>query len=204
MVFMRIFACKKIFMLNRFLVSLICLMAVSFLVEAQSKPRKKLKKDVYEEVDLEDMMHRYLSKEKSDPFEGIYSVSCVVLTRNKKFLSKREKIKVVERKDHYARVAILKDWPGSSREFIEVSLSYRNANRYPIVGEFNSLAEGQTFIYRHIEPDGSIITFSMIHESPELLEAEYSHMHKRKTITYRLSYLKTYPKNSEITVYKSK
>lgn len=177
-------------------------MLFSFFADAQSSPGKKSKKNVYEQVDLEDMMHRYLAKEKGDPLEGIYSVSCVVLTRNKRFLSKRERIKVVQRKDHYARVAILKDWPGSKREFVEVSLS--NAKIYPIVGELSSLSEGQTFMYRHFEPDGSVITFSMMHESAELLEAEYSYMHKRKTITYRLSYLKTYPKNSELTVYNDK
>lgn len=189
-------------MKNRFLVFSFCLVIFSLSANAQSRPDKKFKKNVYEEVDLEDMMHRYLGKEKGHPLEGIYSVSCVVLTKNKRFLSKRERIKVVERKDNYARVAILKDWPGSNRDFIEVSLSYRDAKKYPIVGELNSLSEGQTFMYRHTEPDGSVLTFSLIYESAELLEAEYSHMHKRKTITYRLSYLKTYPKNSELTVYK--
>jgi hypothetical protein len=50
-------------------------------------------------------------------------------------------------------------------------------------------------IYKHTEPDGSIVSFSMISESPELLEGEFSKMEKKRTITYRLSYLKIYPKN---------
>jgi hypothetical protein len=42
----------------------------------------------------------------------------------------------------------------------------------------------------------------MVSESVEMLEAEYSYMEKRKTVTYRLSYLKIFPKTSDFTVYK--
>jgi hypothetical protein len=180
---------------------LLAVLLTSQLAEAQVMSDKKARKTVYEEVDFEDMMKRYFGKEKSDPLEGIYSVSCVITTRNKRFLSKREKIRVVERKDNYARIAILKDWPGGSmRDYIEVSLSYRDAKKYPVVGELSALAEGKTFIYKHIEPNGTSISFSMINESAEMLEAEYSNMEGRKTVTYKLSYLKTYPKTADLTV----
>jgi hypothetical protein len=177
---------------------------ISHFAEAQLKSDKKLKKTAYEEVDFEDMMRRYFGKEKSDPLEGIYSVSCVIIKKNKRFLSKRERIRVVERKDNYARIALLRDWPASTRDYIEVSLSYRDAKKYPVVGELSALAEGKTFIYRHIEPNGTSLSFSMINESEEMLEAEYSNMEGRKTITYKLSYLKTYPKTSDLTVFNDK
>lgn len=181
---------------------MIVLLSASVAAIAQPASNKKIKKTAYEEIDLEDMMHRYLGKEKSNPLEGIYTVSCVIVKRNKKFLSKNEKIRIVERKDNYARIAILKDWPGSKRDFIEVSLSYRDARKYPIIGQLNVLSEDQGFIYRHLEPNGTEITFSMMmSESSELLEAEYSEMQKRKTITYKLSYLKIFPKSTEL-VYK--
>ncbi|MBT1700725.1 hypothetical protein KK083_27795 [Fulvivirgaceae bacterium PWU4] len=183
---------------------LLVVMLMSHLAEAQPRSDKKLKKTVYEEVDFEDMMRRYFGKEKSDPLEGIYSVSCVIVKRNKRFLSKREKITIVERKDNYARIAILRDWPSSTRDYLEVSLSYRDAKKYPVVGELSVLAEGKTFIYKHIEPNGTSISFSMVNESAEMLEAEYSEMERRKTITYKLSYLKTYPKTSDLTVYNDK
>jgi hypothetical protein len=189
-------------MRNRSRILLCGLLLLAQLATAQSIAGKKPKKAVYEDVDFEDMMRRYLGKEKSSPLEGIYSVSCVITKRSKIFLSKRERIRVVERKDNYARVALLHDWPGSKREFIEVSLSYRDAKKYPIVGEISSLSEGNGYIYKHLEPDGTVLTFSMIQESAELLEAEYSEMQKRRTITYRVSYLKTYPKTNEVTVYK--
>lgn len=169
---------------------------------AQKKEKllKTLKKHQYEEVDFEDMMRRYLNKESSHMLEGIYSVSCVITKRSRPFLSRNEKEKVVARKDNYARVAILKDWPGAKRDFIEVTLSYRDAKKYPIIGDFNTLSEGKGYIYNHMEPDGKIISYSMINESSELLEGVYAEMHKRKTITYKLSYLKIFPK-SETVVY---
>jgi hypothetical protein len=184
----------------RAVVLLFVLFFCAHFVSAQTKSKLRPKKVQYAEVDFEDMMRRYFGKEKSHEIEGIYSVSCVITTRSKMLLSKREKVKVVERKDNYARVAILRDWPGAKRDFIEVSLSYRDAKKYPIMGEINMLSEGEGFIYNHIEPDGSIIAFSMVNDSSELLEGEFSKMQKRKTVTYKLSYLKTFPKRTELTV----
>lgn len=189
-------------MRNKALFLLLPILIASYVSEAQSKPNRKGRRMAYEEVDFEDMIKRYFGKERSDAMEGIYSISCVITTRNKRFLSKRERIRVVERKDNYARAAIIKDWPASGRDYIEVSLSYRDAKKYPIVGELNLLSQGEGFIYKHIEPDGSPLSFSMVSESIEMLEAEYSYMEKRKTVTYRLSYLKIFPKSSDLTVYK--
>jgi hypothetical protein len=172
-------------------------------VAAQPFSKLKHKRVTYEEVDFEDMMRRYFGKEQSSPLEGIYSVSCVITEKSKVFLSKRERFRVVGRRDNYARVAIIKDWPGAKRDYIEVSLSYHDAKKYPIMGELNALAEGKGFIYKHVEPDGTDFSFSMVNESAELLEAEYSDMQKRKTVTYKLSYLKTYPKLPDYTVYKN-
>ncbi len=157
---------------------------------------KKPKKTMYEEVDLENVMKRYFGKSFGYSIEGIYSVSCVITKRNKKFLSKAERIRVVGRQDNYAKVAIMKDWPSSNRDFIEVSLSYKKANHFPIMGEFDIMAQGAGYIYTHVEPDGGKMTFSML-ESEGLLEAEYSQIEKRKTITYKLSYLKIYPTVSD-------
>ena len=160
------------------------------MASAQSNSRSK--KTVYEEVDLENVMKRYFGKSFGYSIEGIYSVSCVITRRNKRFLSKRERIRVVGRADNYAKVAIMKDWPSSNRDFIEVSLSYKKANHFPIMGELDIMANGSAYMYTHIEPDGERMAFSMV-ESDGLLEAEYSKVEKRRTVTYRLSYLKIYP-----------
>lgn len=175
---------------------LLCTVLLSYQSLSAQSDNKRLKKSIYEEVDLENVMKRYFGKEFGYSIEGIYSVSCVITKRNKKFLSRRERIRVVGREDNYAKVSIMKDWPSSSRDFIEVSLSYKKANHFPIMGELDIMADGSAYIYTHIEPSGERLAFSML-ESDGLLEAEYSRIEKRKTITYRLSYLKTYPTEKE-------
>lgn len=159
------------------------------------------KKTSYEEVDFENIIKRYFGKSSTYPIEGIYSVSCVITKRNKRLLSTTERIRVVARQENYAKVAIMKDWPTSHRDFIEVSLSYRNANTFPIMGELDVMANGAGYVYTHIEPNGERYTFSML-ESEGMLEAEYSVVEKRSTVTYRLTYLKIYPTDKEdATVY---
>lgn len=194
---MKIYAFNTLIMKTAILLFLLCM--TFSLTFSQDKEKTKVK-GIYEEVDFEDLIRRYFGKESRDPIEGIYSVSCVITKRSKRLLSKREKIRVIDRRDNYARIAIIKDWPGSKRDYLEVSLSFRDAHRYPIVGEFQEVAEGRSFIYRHFEPDRSSFDFSMISESVELLEAEFSDMHRRKTITYKLSYLKLFPKTPDLTV----
>lgn len=162
----------------------------------QKKEAKPKKKTVYEEVDFENVMKRYFGKSFGYSIEGIYSVSCVITKRNKRFLSKAERIRIVARQDNYAKVAIMKDWPTANRDFIEVSLSYRKANSFPIMGELDVMANGAGYIYTHIEPDGERFPFSML-ESDGLLEAEYSLAEKRRKVTYRLSYLKIFPTGKE-------
>jgi hypothetical protein len=178
------------------LLLLLCICLATFSLQAQSKSKSLFKKSNYEEVDFEGLMHRYFGKEAGtfNKLEGIYSVSCVITKTSRNFLTGQLKVKVVERKDNYARVALLKDWPGTHRDFIEVSLSYHVTNKYPIVGELSTLSAGEAYIYKHIEPDGSTVDFSMAASSLDLIEGEHSEMEKRKTITYKLSYMKIYPK----------
>ena len=163
---------------------------------AQSKSKTLFRKPHYQEVDFEDLMHRYFGKEAGtyNKLEGIYSVSCVITKTSKAFLTGKQKVKVVERKDNYARIAFLKDWPDTNRDFIEVSLSYHVTNKYPIVGEVSTISEGEAYIYKHIEPDGSLFDYSMAASSNNLIEGEHSEMRGRKIITYKLSYMKIYPK----------
>ncbi len=178
------------------LLLLLCLCLSSFTLQAQSKSKSLFKKSQYEEVDFEGLMHRYFGKDAGtfNKLEGIYSVSCVITRSSKNFFTGQLKVKVVERKDNYARVAILKDWPGTNRDYIEVSLSYHVTDKYPIVGELSTLSAGEAYIYKHIEPDKTIMDFSMAASSLDLIEGAHTEMYKRKTITYKLSYMKIYPK----------
>ena len=167
----------------------------------QSLFRPRVNKFHYEEIKFEDLIKRYFEKEStqiSSP-EGIYSVSCVIIKKGRNLLTGQESERIIQRKDNYARVAIIKDRPNSSRDFIEVSLSYREADKYPIMGEFNGLSEGRGLIYNHFEPDGTTLSFSMTNES-DVMDGEYSIMEGNKTITYKLSYLRIYPKSSSFNI----
>src|SRR5690348_9289175 len=107
-----------------------------------SRRSKSPKPSIYKEVDLEEMIRRYIAKthqEKS--IEGIYTVSCVITKKGKTLLSPVEKLKTIVRKDNYARVAIVKDWPGSETEYVEISLHQKDAARHPIVAELTGLSE---------------------------------------------------------------
>ena len=66
---------------------LLLLMLAAYSTYSQSK--SIFKKPHYEEVDFEDLMHRYLGKEAgvSSQLEGIYSVSCTIVKTSKAFLS---------------------------------------------------------------------------------------------------------------------
>lgn len=162
---------------------------------------KRSNRTIYEEVDLENVMKRYFGKSFGYSIEGIYSVSCVITTRKKKLLSNGERVRVVAREDNYAKVAIMKDWPSSNRDFIEISLSYKKTpNTFPIMGEIDTMADRAGYIYTHIEPNGERMKFSML-ETDGLLEAEYSRIEKRKTVTYRLTYLKIFPTEEDAVTF---
>ncbi len=151
-------------------------------------------------IDAEQMIRRHIAKDYAEnSIEGIYAVSCVIKKKGPTLLSQVERERTLVRRENYAQVAILKDWPGSKTEFVEVAIgSNDDGNGYPVVAELNSLAEGGGFIYKHIEPDGKTMTFTFIYDSmkPDILEGVYSFVKGSQTITYTLTYLKTYPKNN--------
>lgn len=175
------------------LLTFLCLFLIVQATFAQQKSRKSR----YEEIDIEDLMHRYFGKGAGGftKLEGIYSVSCLITKTSKAFLTGQIKENVVERKDNYARVALIQDWPGTGRDLIEVSLSYHVASKYPIVGELTSLSSGgETYIYKHFGPEGSVQNFSMVSALPDMIEGQYTEVRGRATLTYTLSYMKIYPK----------
>ena len=178
-----------------------CLMiGFSIVASGQEKNNSsKNKNSHYEVVDFEGVIKRYLGKDIAplSPIEGIYSVTCVITKRTRGFLTGKEKERIVKRADNYAKVAIIKDWPESNREYIEISLGPKMIGQYPIVGEFNSFSEGGGFVYNHYESEDHHLNFTFIITHNDLLEGLYSEVVKKKTITYKLSYLKIHPKRTE-------
>ena len=160
-----------------------------------------VKSSQFQEVDLEGMIRRYIAKtHKESSIEGIYTVSCVITKKGRTLLSTEEKERTVTRRDNYAKVALLKDWPGSNTEYVEISLHEKNAARYPIVAELNGLSEGGGFIYKHFEPKGKVLTFTFLYDQskPDILDGVYTLNERNSEVTYKLTYVKIYPKNNNL------
>lgn len=162
--------------------------------------KKKRKQSPFaEHLDFEGMVKRYLTKETlpMEPLEGIYSVSAII-TKRGGFLSNPNREKVIARKDNYAKVVIIRDTERPHREYLEVSLASKIPGMYPVVGEFSSLAEGEAFVYKHYEPKESTVSYSFVLSEADILDGMLTSTIRRKTITYKLSYLKIYPKKENV------
>jgi hypothetical protein len=164
-------------------------------------PQPAVKRTVHHEVALEEMIRRNIAKtyDPANPsIEGIYAVSVIITKKGRALIFPSDKERVVLRKDNYAKVAILKDWPESKNEFVEVSISTKNIYKFPIVGEINRLSEGGGFIYKHIEPKGEEFTFTFLYDElkPDILEGVYSTAKNGVEYNYKLTYLRVYPKSS--------
>lgn len=187
-------------MIRLFLLGSCFLLVSCMYMKPQKKSSITTRKSIYEEVDLEGMVRRYIAKTHgaTPTIEGIYSVSCVITRKGRTLLSPVERERTITRRDNYARVAILKDWPGSNKEFVEISLEEKNAPRYPIVADLDELAEGGGFIYKHLEPNGKVLTFTFLYDqsNPDILEGVYTVTKNAVCITYKLSYVRVYPKNN--------
>jgi hypothetical protein len=182
----------------------LCLIAMAVMpAEAQVKSLfTKKNKFTYPEIDTEEMIRRFVSKPSTNTIsiEGIYSVSSVVVKKGKSLLSSEVKEKVVDRKDNYARVAIMRDWSDSNNEFIQVSLTQNGAAKFPVVGQLTTLSEGRGFLYKHTEPNGEVLTFTFTYAgNSDVLEGTYTKIDSSKTITYTITLLKTFPKADGVT-----
>lgn len=167
-----------------------------------SRKSKSPKLSNYKEVDLEEMIRRYIAKTHDErSIEGIYTVSCVITKKGKTLLSPTtDKLRTILRKDNYARVAIVKDWPGSDTEYVEISLTQKDASRQPIVAELTGLSEGGGFIYKHFEPKGKVLSFTFLYDQskPDILEGVYTLNERGSEVVYKLTYVKVYPKANNL------
>ena len=158
------------------------------------------KKTVYQYVDAEDMIRRFIAREgDSHLIEGIYTVSSSITRKKKALLSQQIKTKVIARQDNYARVAIIRDLKGSNNDFIEISLNEKHNEVHPIVGQINLLSEGSGFIYKHIEPKGEVWNFTFLYDEgdPGILDGVHTRTKGSAHYTYSLYYHKTFPKDDE-------
>lgn len=164
---------------------------------AQMSQKQTAKVSPFEQVDFQELMRRYMDKDLShhNEIEGIYSVSIVVEKKSKMLFSSNEKERVVERKENYATVAILRDRNSSNREFMEISLDKDRLPSYAVRGEFTAMNESHILIYNHLEPKGKTLTYTFTFDGTrDILEGVRTEQNGKAEFTYTLTYLKLYPK----------
>lgn len=179
--------------------ALILVMASCSMEKLHQRNQKK-KVSSYEQIDFGSMVKRYMDKDQTSvgTIEGIYSVSSLILKKGKGFLSLTEKEKVVDRKENYSKVAIIRDTGNPDREYLEVPLDKDFLPSYSIRGEFIRVSDGNVLVYRHFEPRGKELsyTFSYDHKS-DILEGIRTENDGAFTITCKLTYLKLFPKAND-------
>lgn len=155
----------------------------------------------FEQVDFDDIVKLYMGKNIPDDgtIEGIYSVSSLIVKKGKNFFSSTEKEKVMNRRENYSKVAIFKDREKSDRDFFEVTINKSRQVSYSIRGEFSKASEGNILIYKHFETRSKVLTYTFTYDrGKDILEGIRTENNGSSTITYTLTYIKLYPKGSEI------
>jgi hypothetical protein len=163
---------------------------VQKLAQVSSKANSKLSE--FEQVDFHQLMKRYMNKELSreHDIEGIYSVSIVVEKKSTPLFSSQERERVMERKENYATIAILRDHH-SKREFMEISLEKEKQVSYPVRGEFTAMNDANIMIYKHFEPKGKNTTYTFSYDKErDMLEGIRTEVKGKAEYTYKLVYLK--------------
>jgi hypothetical protein len=180
--------------------SLICIFFLAFVSQGcfpviQKTQKASRPSSQYQQVDFQSLVKRYLKKEKFDAIEGIYSVSGTVMKKGKGFLGTSEKEKVTDRKENYAQVAIVRDLEEGQREYLELSLDAEMKSSYSVVGEFSLATNGNILIYKHLAGKNSTnYTFTTNDKGAEILEGIRTENDGNTIITYKLTYVKLFPK----------
>jgi hypothetical protein len=159
---------------------------------------KQQAKSPYEQITFIELMKKYVDKEPAEKasIEGIYSVSASATKKSKGLFSTTEKERTLDQKENYAMVAIISDKSKNNREFIEIPIDKGNQYSYPVRGEFTTLADGNILMLKHFEPKGKILSYSLIFDAEKnMLEGIRTETSGSATYTYKLTFLKVYPKS---------
>jgi len=188
--------------MNRFftLAALLALCSCSFQKMYQAN-NTRIQHSSYEQINFVDLVKKYVTKGKSGQgIEGIYSVSIVVLKRSKGLFASEERERMIEQKEHYARVAIIQDNARNNREFIEIPVDKNSQSSYSVRGELITLSEGNILVLKHFEPKGKTLTYSFTYDKEkDILEGIRTETNGRNvTYTYKLNFVKLYPKQSDL------
>lgn len=176
---------------------MLLLVSASCSIEKALQMQQKYKVYPYEQVNFSSMMKRYLNKTEASAgtIEGIYSVSSLITKKGKSLLTGTEKEKVLDRRENYSKVAIIRDAGNPNREYFEVPLDNESLPSYSVRGEFNGVSDGNIMVYKHFEPRGKVLTYTFAYDNErDILEGIRTENQGSATITYKLTYIKLFPK----------
>jgi hypothetical protein len=160
------------------------------IIQAPSRSTKT-KSSPFRQMNFQELIHRYMEKAGSGSIEGVYTVSGVVIKKGRNLMG-IVKEKTTDRKENYARVAILREKGG--KEYIELSLNREDQTSYSIIGEFKQAASGNIFVYSHYDPKGKDSSFTFTRdESGDILEGVRVDNEGSTEVTYKLTYVKLKP-----------
>ncbi|MGC4021695.1 MAG: hypothetical protein QM734_07010 [Cyclobacteriaceae bacterium] len=157
----------------------------------------KQKVSPYDQINFVELTRKYVEKQTPKDIEGIYTVSASAVKRSKPLFASTERDKTLDQKDNYAMVAIISDHSKNNREFIEIPLDNVKGYSYPIRGEFTSLSEGNVLMLHHFEPKGKVLSYSLVYDKEKkMLEGVRTESSGNATYTYKITFLKVYPKTA--------
>lgn len=160
------------------------------IIQAPSN-QPRAKSSPFRQMNFQELIDRYMEKEGPASIEGVYTVSGMVTKKGKNLVGV-VKEKTTDRKENYARIAILRE--KHSNEFIELSLDKDGQASYSIVGKFKQAASGNIFVYTHFDPKGKDASFTFTREnSGDILEGVRVDNEGSTEITYKLTYVKLKP-----------
>jgi hypothetical protein len=151
----------------------------------------------YEQITFVDLLKRYMEKDVTaqNSIEGIYSVSASAQKKSKPLFSSTEKEKMIDQRENYAMVAIIKDNTKNHREYIEVPIDRDNLFSYPVRGELTAASDGNILVLKHFEGKGKVLTYTLAYDyDKNILEGVRTETSGSTTRTYKIVYLKMYPK----------
>lgn len=189
---------------HRLMKGIFVLVVLAFLLggcsfESLYKMRQRQKVFTLEQVDIQKLVNVYMNKNESSigTVEGIYMVSGLVTRKGKSLLGgSEEKEKVTDRRENYAKVAIIRDPNNASREYMELLLDKEYAISLSVIGEFSGMSDANILVYKHFENKGrSYETYTFTYDSDKgVLEGIRTENTANAVITYKLTYLKILPK----------
>ena len=188
------FFSMKILIVCVLLVSMTSCSYERLMYKAQSA---KAKASPLEQVNLEEMIERYMAKDQTSigTIEGIYSVSSVVTKKGKAVFSAREKERITDRRENYSKVAIIRDNSEAGREYIELVIDREHKVSYPVYGEFSAMAESNLLLYKHFDSKARSTSYTFTYDkAKDVLEGIRTDNSNNRTITYKLTYIKISPK----------